>query len=198
VVFLSTDTDTPSLTRVNADGSHPKTLATGSIWKPSCAADGTGIYYLTTNTPQKVWRVPLESGNAVEIAAIEENSAGSVAVSPDGKLLAYTYTQFGRVPSDGWHIAIVTLPGGARRQVIDVAGISNLHWSSDGRRLEYLMAIGGATNIWTLSLDGGKARQLTQFNPGDLYDFSWAADGSRLFMVRGRTKSDVALIKGLE
>jgi Tol biopolymer transport system component len=156
------------------------------------------IYYLTTNTPQKVWRIPVASGNPVEIAAIEEDSADSIAVSPDGTLLAYTYSQFGRVPSDGWHVAIVTLPEGARRQVIDVTGISNLHWSPDGRILECLLPVNGATNIWELPLDGRTPKQLTHFASDEISSFNWSVDGSRLFMVRGTTKSDVVLIRRLE
>ena len=34
VAFLSTDTDIHKLIRVNADGTHPITLASGSIWAP--------------------------------------------------------------------------------------------------------------------------------------------------------------------
>ena len=198
VVFLSTDTDIHALVRVNADGTHPMTLATGSIWGPVCAESVAGLYYLTTNTPQKVWRVPLESGTPVEIAAIEEDFAESLAVSPDGTLLAYTYSQFGRVPSDGLHVAIGTLPGFARRQVIDVAGISDLHWSPDGGTLEYLLSAHGATNIWELPLNGGKPKQLTQFTSEDISSFHWSVDGSRLFIVRGKTKSDVVLIREME
>ena len=45
----------------------------------------------------------------MEVAAIEEDTTDSFAVSPNGQLLAYTYSQFGRIPSNGWHVAIIAL-----------------------------------------------------------------------------------------
>jgi len=194
VAFLSSDTDTHKLIRVNADGTHPTTLASGSIMAPVCSGDGAEIYFFTTNTPQKIWRVPVESGNPVEVAAIAEDMTNSFAVSPDGKLLAYTYSQFGRVPSDGWHVAITALAGDTRKRVVDVPIIGDLHWSPDGRMLTYLSTIHGATNIWALPLAGGKPTQLTWFTSPDVSSFNWSADGSRLFMVRGTAKNDVVLI----
>jgi Tol biopolymer transport system component/DNA-binding winged helix-turn-helix (wHTH) protein len=198
VAFLSNDTDTHALVRVNADGTHPITLASGSFWAPVCSGDETDIYYLTTNTPQKIWRVSLESGKPVEVAAIEEDTTDSFAVSPDGKLLAYTYSQFGRVPSDGWHVAIITLAGDTRKRVVEVNDVWGLHWSQDGRMLHYLSTENSATNIWALPLAGGKPTQITNFSSPDISSFSWSADGSRLFMVRGTTKNDVALIRELQ
>ena len=76
--------------------------------------------------------------------------------------------------------------------------ISGLHWSPDGRILNYLSTAHGATNIWALPLAGGKPTQLTRFTSQDIYSFNWSADGSRLFMVRGTTKNDVVLIRGLK
>jgi Tol biopolymer transport system component len=198
VALLSSDTDTHRLIRVNADGTHPITLASGSVWAPVCSGDGAEIYYLTTTTPQKVWRVPVESGKPVELAAIEEDTTDSFAVSPDGKLLAYTYSQFGRVPSDGWHVAIIALAEDTRKRVVDVPSIWGLHWSPDGRMLNYLSTAHGATNIWALPLAGGKPTQLTRFTSQDISSFNWSADGSRLFMVRGTMKNDVVLIRGLK
>ncbi len=93
-------------------------------------------------------------------------------------------------------VAIGTLPGFARRQVIDVAGISDLHWSPDGQTLESLLSVHGATNIWELPLNGGKPNnsQITSENSS----FNWSVDGSRLFIVRGKTKSDVVLIREMK
>jgi Tol biopolymer transport system component len=74
----------------------------------------------------------------------------------------------------------------------------HVHWSPDGGILQCLLPANGATNIWELPLDGGKPKQLTQFTSEDISSFNWSVDGPRLFMVRGTTKSDVVLIRGLE
>jgi len=36
---------------------------------------------------------------------------GTLAASPDGKLLAYPHTQYGRVPSSGWSVAVISVTG---------------------------------------------------------------------------------------
>ena len=137
------------------------------------------------------------SGKPVEVAAIEEDTTNSFAVSPDGKLFAYTYSQFGRVPSDGWHVAIIALAGDTKKRAIDVPSVGLLHWSPDGRTLHYLTTAHGSTNLWALPLAEGKPTQLARFTSPDVISFYWSADGS-LFMVRGTTKTDAVLVRGLQ
>jgi hypothetical protein len=38
VVFQSQENDRTSLIRTDEDGLHPRTLATGGLWSPSCSA----------------------------------------------------------------------------------------------------------------------------------------------------------------
>jgi Tol biopolymer transport system component/DNA-binding winged helix-turn-helix (wHTH) protein len=198
VVFISNDTGTPALVRVNADGSQATTLAIGSLYAPACSRDGKSVFYITSNSPQKIWRVPLESGGPAEVAEAEGDAIGSFAVSPDGALLAYTYTQFGRVPSDGWHVAIMPASGGAPRRRLNLPGaVWDLEWSPDGRKFQYLLPDRGATNVWELPLAGGNPRQLTKFASGEIFHFRWSADHSRLFLTRGTVNADVVLLSGL-
>jgi hypothetical protein len=55
------------------------------------------------NNHKKIWRVPIDSGKSQEVAEVQGTQlTGTLAASPDGKLLAYPHTQYGRVPSSGY------------------------------------------------------------------------------------------------
>lgn len=68
-------------------------------------------------------------------------------------------------------------------------------WTSDGRHLVYIRNVGGFSNLWIQPLDGGEPRQLTDFTAGDIYNFAFSFDGSRLLVARGQQISDVVLIR---
>jgi hypothetical protein len=76
-------------------------------------------------------------------------------------------------------------------------GIRRVHWSPNGIALQYLMTQHGATNIWEQPLVGGEPKQLTQFDSGRIFDFTWSFDHRRLFLARGDITSDVVLLSNL-
>jgi hypothetical protein len=45
-------------------------------------------------------------------------------------------------------------------------------------------------------LDGGPPRQLTDFPNGDVYNFAYSPDGSKLYLARGFQIRDAILISG--
>ena len=53
---------------------------------------------------------------------------------------------------------------------------------------------GGIDNIWGQPVDGGEAKQLTNFEDSLIFSFDWAKDGS-LVASRGVIMSDVVLIQ---
>ncbi|MGH7485548.1 MAG: hypothetical protein ACREMY_08080, partial [bacterium] len=63
--------------------------------------------------------------------------------------------------------------------------------------LHYLMTRNGATNLWEQPLRGGRQKQLTQFTSGQIFDFSWSADHTRLLLTRGQSTRDIVLIGDL-
>ena len=120
---------------------------------------------------------------------------GRLAVSHEGVLLAYPYTQYGRVPSDGWQVAIIRATDGTLlRTLLFPGGGADLHWSPDGKSLQYLLRSGKATNLWEQSLRGGRPKQLTNFIAGEVSSFSWSSDHQRLLLTRGNITSDVVLL----
>jgi Tol biopolymer transport system component len=51
--------------------------------------------------------------------------------------------------------------------------------TSDGARLAFISDRSGSGQVWVMSLDGGEARQLTDF-PGGLSGPVWSPDGTAI------------------
>ena len=199
VIFSVSQENSQSLIRVDRDGLHPTVLVQGNLWSPACSADGAFIFYYAAEQPEKIWKVPVVGGTPQYVAdVLGDQHAGELANSPDGKFLAYPYTQYGRVPSEGWKVAIIPAVGGPPvRQLTVPGGIAGVRWSSDGKGLQYLLTRKGVTNLWQQSLTEGKPKQLTNFTTGTIFDFNWSSDHSRLLLTRGDVNGDVVLLKDL-
>jgi Tol biopolymer transport system component/DNA-binding winged helix-turn-helix (wHTH) protein len=197
VVFDSFHDNTTDLVRVDADGLNQKKLFSGDIGSPSCSPDGNYVFVVNVVKPYTILRLSLEGGNPVEIA----KSPGfdiypRLSISPDGKQLAYAYDE--ALPAGGAKLAVIPLSGGAPLQTFKVPSyVSDLHWSPDGQRLQYLLTRNGVTNVWEQSLVGGEPKQFTQFTSGRIFDFDWSADGKQLLLARGDASSDVVLLSNL-
>ena len=182
------------LMRMNSDGSEqPTALASGDILEPACSPDGHFAYYMNFANPEKIRRISVEDGSTTDVAdVLGDTLFGNVAVSPDGKFLAYPYQQYSP-PLVA--LAVIPAVGGPPLKTFIVPGfLGRLRYSSDGKALQYLMTRNGATNLWEQPLRGGSQKQLTQFTSGQIFDFSWSADRTRLFLTRGQSTRDVVLI----
>ena len=200
-VMLRVDHEDSALVRVNQDGSHPTVLARGEVDSPVCSADGTAIFYYTWDPPQRIWKVPLEGGSPQHLAdGLGDLIAQTIAVSPDDKYLVYPYTQFGRVPSEGWKLAVIPLDGGPMVHQFAVpsgAGGVRVRWSPSGKGLQYVVTQNGVSNLWEQPLSGGKPKQFTQFTSGQILDFNWTLDHTRLLLTRGSENRDAVLLHHL-
>jgi Tol biopolymer transport system component len=185
--------------RVDRDGTHSSKLASHNLWGPACSSDGKFVFYATVEQPQNIWKVPVEGGTATKVDdALGDHLDDRLAISPDGKLLAYFYTQYGHVPSEGWNLAVVPISGGAPMKNFKMSGdFRDLRWSPDGKSLQYLLKKNGVTNVWEHPLTGAQPRQLTKFTSGQIFDFNWSADHTQLLMTRGSVSNDVILLSNL-
>jgi eukaryotic-like serine/threonine-protein kinase len=199
VVLTAAEADTMALIRVDRDGTHPTALARGNLWSPACSADGNFVFYATVEQPQKIWKVPIAGGSPKYVTdVLGDQLTGMLTISPDGKLLAYPYTQYGRVPSEGWKVAVMPTDGGPTVNQFNVpGGMYGVRWSPSGSGLQYLVTQNGATNLWERPLAGGKPKQLTRFKTGQVFDFNWSLDHTRLLLTRGNVSSDAVLLNNL-
>lgn len=94
--------------------------------------------------------------------------------------------------------AIIPVEGGSPLKTFDISPLqSRFQWNSDGRALLYTLTRDGVTNIWSLPIDGGQPKQLTDFKSDQIFRFSWSSDGKQLVVARGSVSSDVVLMNDL-
>jgi len=185
------------LTRVADDGSNVTALTSGDVLFPACSADGQFAYYLNGVHPEKIRKISIVDGSISEIAdVLGDTLFGNIVVSPNGKYLAYPYQQYSPPVVE---LAVIPSGGGTPISKFQVPGfLGTLRWSPDGRALHYVLTSNGASNIWDQPLSALKPKQLTQFNSGEIFDFSWTADHQHILMTRGQSKRDVVLLSHSE
>ena len=106
-------------------------------------------------------------------------------------------------------IAIIPFEGGQPTKLLDVPPGYNtvqiftgsdvpqaLHWLPDGRSLAYIVTRDGVSNIWSMPIDGGAPKQLTNFTTDQIAWFDLSRDGKPTLFSRGATTKDVVLISG--
>ena len=69
-------------------------------------------------------------------------------------------------------------------------------WTRDEKAVVYIVSQKGTTNLWLQPLDSKQPRRLTDFSSGDIYNFAYSHDGSRLYLARGFHTQDAVLISG--
>ena len=90
-------------------------------------------------------------------------------------------------------MALIPFEGGEPVKLLDIPGFF-VHWSRDGRALQYNDNRGGSSNLWSRPIDGGPPKQLTDFRGDTLFSFAWSVDGKQLAVSRGTDTHDVVLI----
>jgi len=196
ILYTSVEGNAVTLSRATIDGSRSLILFSGDLAYPGCSSDGKFAYYVNRHRPQKIWRISMQGGSPEEITdGMGEGVTGWLDISPDGKLLSYTFDEYNPVR---WKLVVIPAHGGSALRTFDVPGGTNrVRWSSSGSGLQYLLTQDGATNVWEQALGGGKPKQLTKFTSGRIFDFSWSSDNRRLFLTRGDVTSDVVLLNDL-
>ncbi len=198
-------TNTFSIWRLNADGSHPTQLTDGhdDLFDsgPACSGNQNWVYFF--RDVQRVWRVPIDgSGKAEPVQATSVahgfQAARGMGLSPDGKTLAYLVELVSLETQNGTpKLALLDLTTMGAPRLID----PNPHISAgprftpDGNALAYPVRDNGVDNIWIQPLDGSSGRQITKFDAEQIHSFHWTPDGKSLGILRGHTDSDVVLLQ---
>lgn len=202
IVFTSDQAGRSNIWRMDADGANLKQLTySGDDFDPQCTPDGKWVVYnsLSSTKPFAVHKVPLAGGNPVLLTSAP---CRAPAVSPNGKLIACLYSgESASAQVEPTAIAVIPAEGGTPRKVgaflssMIVARMPQLGWTPDGRAITYVDSRGGHANLWRQPLDGGPAKQLTDFQDGQLFAFNWSRDGRQLVCLRGTSRQDVVLIR---
>lgn len=119
---------------------------------------------------------PAGSGKPVAFD-VRQGTSFAVAVSPDGRSLAFD------LQGSLW---VMPADGGTARRITDYFSGAHLpSWSPDGTRLAYYAFREGSFNLWTVRPDGSDARPLTQGEHDDR-EPAWSPDGSKIAFASDR------------
>ncbi len=197
VIFARSDAT--GLWKVSATNGQPVALVPENGTLPFVTPDDRYVVFLSRRGPQVPWIVPIEGGEPHQIIDAYAGAATGFDIAPDGRRLLFR----SKNEKDDNMVVVCDLPDCANRQDIDLPpGITigqqvPLRWTPDGERLAYVGS--GGSDIWTMSLDGAEAHEITHFGdhapPGDIVNFAWSRDGSRLAIVRMTTSNDIVLLR---
>jgi serine/threonine protein kinase len=160
---------------------------------PICSPDGRWVYYVSPNPPKpKIQRVSIDGGASKTVS--EMFVFPEIDISSDGASLGFfSGPGFGMISTQTGKV-VKKFPldprwGSSSGQA------THPHFTSDGKALAYTIHVNGVDNIWAQPLDGTPAHPITSFTSEEIVDFHWSPSGDRLGIVRGRTESNVVLIR---
>ena len=197
VVFVSARQSGRAIWRINVDGSNPIRLSNGpSDSAPTVTPDGKWVLYISTDGPKPtLWKIPIAGGSPVQVM---DHAASSAAVSPDGKLLAYTYPESPDPYAPPNRIAVVNFNDHSPVGTFDFATSGTvptlIRWGGDGKSILYTVNKNNVSNAWSQPLDGDKPKQITFFKDSLMTGFAWTNDGKTFAATRGSLLRDAVLI----
>jgi Tol biopolymer transport system component/DNA-binding winged helix-turn-helix (wHTH) protein len=196
VVFVSERSGSSNIWRMDIDGGDLKQLTSGKgDYHPTLSPDGQWVIYSSWNSGQSaLWKAPIDGGEPTQLSS---KLMARPLVSPDGKWIVCYYQS---EKDNRNRIALLPFAGGEPVIVEPMAtpefGI--VRWSPDSRALTYIATRNGVSNLWSQPIDGGAARQLTDFNTDQIFRFAWSRDGKYLACERGLVINDVVLLSSVK
>jgi serine/threonine protein kinase/Tol biopolymer transport system component len=195
VVFSSNRSGNFNLWRMELNGNNPKQLTEGTAIdsQPTCSPDGQWVLFRSLRQGKPTfWKVPMTGGRPEQLS---DKSSSWAAVSPDGKLIALRYFD---EQAQANKLAVMPFAGGEPIKTFDISfnfRDVGLGWTSDSRSIIYADARDNADNIWSLPLDSGPAKQLTNFKSGLIFAFEISREGNQIVLSRGSQMDDVILLR---
>ena len=118
-------------------------------------------------------------------AIYELRQITALAVSPDGKSLAYTIMRADKKEDAFRYELWLSAADGqnARRVCRVVDDCSDPKFSPDGKRVAYLSDAAGTTQLWVARIGEGRGRAITESDEA-IGDFDWSPDGSKFVFAK--------------
>jgi Tol biopolymer transport system component len=154
--------------------------------------DGKTLFYAAIEPPGgKILRYDLESHQESDVKqgkSLGANAFGSVALSPDGKQLAYS----GDAGGGTSYLAVMPVGGGPARELLrgvpllDNQPVPNvLAWTPDQKYLIFERRDNArkGTALWRVPLSGGPAEEIGVSMPGNLISPQVRRDGRQIVFM---------------
>jgi len=111
-------------------------------------------------------------------------SVGDPQLSPDGKWVVYTVTEYSLKDNRGTaRVWLADAATGQAREVTAGPGSDRQpRWSPDGRTLAFVSTRQNGPQVWLLPIAGGEARRVTNL-PDGVSDPVWLSDGKGLLVT---------------
>ena len=200
LVFVSARDGKLAIWRMNVDGSNPVRLSPGPVdGFPSVTPDGKWVVYIKNEGAKPtVWKVSIDGGTPV---LVTDHVASSAIVSPDGKLLAYSYPESPDPYAPPNRVAVVNFADNTPVATFTFGPSSTvptlIQWSPDGKSILYSVNRESVSNVWSQPLSGGEPKQVTFFKDSLMTGFAWSRDGKMFAATRGSLLRDAVLITDL-
>jgi Tol biopolymer transport system component len=186
---------------VKPDGSENHQLVPKGL-SPTWSADGHWIYYVeTANTP--IMRISASGGVAERVRSEPARNVVDVR----GSTLYYVVDRALKDGRQQVEIRAAPQAGGSSRTILTVPEsrvppwqIANPALSPDGRWLAMPLTDGFTTNIWAISTEDARMRQVTDFDDRAIFiarRVSWSPDGRSILAAVGEGDADVVMLDGL-
>ena len=150
----------------------PDSVCTSGAWSP----DGKWVYVTATKGDKfHIWRQPFPDGQAEQVTSGTTEEEG-IAMAPEGKSLI---TSVGTNNSEVW-----LHDQNGEHQISSEGDTGGASFSSDGKKLYYLMSIGqtNGAELWVRELASGKAERVL---PGYSMDqYSVSQNGKQIAFAR--------------
>jgi len=186
------------LVKIDINGGNPMVLSQ-SIYPdhPDISPDGKWVVYSSwVDGKGTILRVPIEGGEPVQLT---DYFSHAPRYSPDGSTFAcfimneqtQKWNRIAIVPADGGQpIKGFDLPAGTN------TGLGGPVWTPDGLGITILVARGEQVNLWLQPRDGGKIKQLTNFDVPGVARRNYSRDGKQIAIVRAEAISNAVMITG--
>jgi eukaryotic-like serine/threonine-protein kinase len=184
--------------RVSGDGTGVKLLISEKtpVWNPEISREGKWIVYYSN--AGGTMKIPAQGGTGSSI----DPDGGYGTISCDSRWIAFPHENAAThrnlieiVAADGSGSPRF-LPFISEDQVPPESNMGELpiRWTSSGDALTYIRTKNGVSNLWSQPINGGQAKQITNFTSGLIWRHTWSCDGKYLALARGTLSTDAIML----